>query len=273
MAQLARDDGVEIHWEERGHRSAGRPRPLLHLAIPRSSTRSGPSSPRPPRRPLRRPWHRRVDAPGTVRHGDRHGGPRGRDRGRRLGRRRGRAGRRGQPRGPRCGEQARPGPSRGRARRQPRRTKRARGHRRDGLLRAGRGGLPQHGARPITEGALRSLTTAGNPQMSEDEIRERVRLQAEYQPQEAAVSPPARLGRRRRQRVRTAVRRRGCGSSFPMTRAAGGSRPARRAAGSRASSSPTPTSSEIENGIISRPDLTAAAVRRVTSELRVKSGA
>ena len=37
-------------------------------------------------------------------------------------------------------------------------------------------------------GALRSLVTAGNPQMSEDEIRERVRLQAEYQPQETAVA-------------------------------------------------------------------------------------
>ena len=37
-------------------------------------------------------------------------------------------------------------------------------------------------------GALRSLVTAGNPQMSEDEIRERARLQAEYQPQETAVA-------------------------------------------------------------------------------------
>ena len=37
-------------------------------------------------------------------------------------------------------------------------------------------------------GALRSLVTAGNPQMSEEEIRERVRLQAEYQPQETAVA-------------------------------------------------------------------------------------
>ncbi len=37
-------------------------------------------------------------------------------------------------------------------------------------------------------GALRSLVTAGNPQMTEEEIRERVRLQAEHQPQEAAVA-------------------------------------------------------------------------------------
>ena len=37
-------------------------------------------------------------------------------------------------------------------------------------------------------GAVRSLTTAGNPQMSEDEVRERVKLQVAYQPQETAAS-------------------------------------------------------------------------------------
>ncbi len=37
-------------------------------------------------------------------------------------------------------------------------------------------------------GALRSLVTAGNPQMSEDEIRERARMQFDYQPQDTAVA-------------------------------------------------------------------------------------
>ena len=37
-------------------------------------------------------------------------------------------------------------------------------------------------------GALRSLITSVNPQMSEDEVRRRVQLQAEYQPQEVAVA-------------------------------------------------------------------------------------
>src|SRR5919201_350013 len=37
-------------------------------------------------------------------------------------------------------------------------------------------------------GALRSLVTAGNPQMSDDELRERVRLQAEYIPQPVAAT-------------------------------------------------------------------------------------
>ena len=37
-------------------------------------------------------------------------------------------------------------------------------------------------------GALRSLMTAANPQMTEDEVRERVKAQIEYQPQETAVA-------------------------------------------------------------------------------------
>jgi hypothetical protein len=36
--------------------------------------------------------------------------------------------------------------------------------------------------------ALRSVITTGNPQMSEDEIRERVNSQVDYCPQEAAVA-------------------------------------------------------------------------------------
>ena len=46
-------------------------------------------------------------------------------------------------------------------------------------------------------GALRSLVTAGNPQMTEEEIRERVRLQAELPASGGGGGPTSRLGGRR----------------------------------------------------------------------------
>ena len=117
-------------------------------------------------------------------------------------------------------------------------------------------------------GALRSLVTAGNPQMSEDEIRERVR-------------PPGRVPCPRRRRWP------GCAPGWRTTRckprspAATGSgcsvRRTREAAGSRRAGRPPRLSrelfpdahvEEVEEGIISRPDLTAAVVRRVTAPLR-----
>ena len=74
-------------------------------------------------------------------------------------------------------------------------------------------------------------------------------------------------------RVRPARAATGCGSSTPTTHG-GGWFPAGEE-GSRIARELFPDAhvERIENGIISRPDLTAAAVRRVTSELRVKSGA
>lgn len=116
-------------------------------------------------------------------------------------------------------------------------------------------------------GALRSLVTAGNPQMSEDEIRERVRMQAEYQPQGTAVA-----------RLRAWVEDdaleygRACGDRLWLLSAdstGGGWFPAGREAvelGRRLF--PEAHVEEIEDGIISRPDLTAAVVRRVTAPLR-----
>jgi pimeloyl-ACP methyl ester carboxylesterase len=116
-------------------------------------------------------------------------------------------------------------------------------------------------------GALRSLVTAGNPQMSEEEIRERVRLQAEYLPQETAVA-----------RLRAWVEddsleaARACGDRLWMLSAentGGGWFPSgRQAAKLSRQLFPDAHVEEIEEGIVSRPDLTAAVVRRVTAQLR-----
>lgn len=116
-------------------------------------------------------------------------------------------------------------------------------------------------------GALRSLATSGNPQMSEDEIRERARVQAEYQPQETMLA-----------RLRAWVEDdaleygRACGDRLWLLSAegtGGGWFPAGHEAvelGRRLF--PEAHVEEIEDGIVSRPDLTAAVVRRVTAPLR-----
>ena len=121
-------------------------------------------------------------------------------------------------------------------------------------------------------GALRSLVTAGNPQMSEEEIRERVRLQAEYQPQETAVArlrawvddDSLEAGPRLRRAALDAVR-------GEHGRAAGFRRAGRPRELSR-QLFPDAHVEEIEDGIMSRPDLTAAVVRRVTAPLRAARG-
>ncbi len=121
-------------------------------------------------------------------------------------------------------------------------------------------------------GALRTMTTAGNAQMSDDEVRERVRAQFEYQPQEAAAArlrvwaddDAGEYGRRCGDRLWLLYSDDLGGGWFPTGEE--GSRIARELF-------PDAHVERVENGIISRPDLTAAAIRRVTSELRVKSGA
>jgi hypothetical protein len=116
-------------------------------------------------------------------------------------------------------------------------------------------------------GALRSLVTAGNPQMSEEEIRQRVVLQADYVPQETAVA-----------RLRAWVEddslqaALACGDRLWLLCAentGGGWFPAGREA-ARLSRQLFPEAhvEEIEEGVVSRPDLTAAVVRRVTAPLR-----
>ncbi len=117
-------------------------------------------------------------------------------------------------------------------------------------------------------GAVRSLTTAGNPQMSEDEIRERVRLQVAYQPQEAATErlrawaddDASEPGRQCGDRLWLLYPDDGGGGWFPVGEE--GRRLARRLF-------PEAHVERIEDGIVSRPDLTSAAVRRLTSALRV----
>jgi hypothetical protein len=115
-------------------------------------------------------------------------------------------------------------------------------------------------------GALRSLVTAGNPQMSEEEIRERVRLQAEYQPQETAV---ARLRAWVEDDALQAAL--ACGDRLWLLCAedtGGGWFPAgREAAELSRQLFPDAHVQQIEDGIVSRPDLTAAVVRRVTVPL------
>ena len=116
--------------------------------------------------------------------------------------------------------------------------------------------------------ALRSLVTAGNPQMSEEEIRERVRQQAEYQPQETAV---ARLRAWVEDDALQAAR--ACSDRLWLLCAeatGGGWFPSgREAAELSRELFPDAHVEEIEEGIISRPELTAAVVRRVTAPLRV----
>jgi pimeloyl-ACP methyl ester carboxylesterase len=116
-------------------------------------------------------------------------------------------------------------------------------------------------------GALRSLVTAGNPQMSEEEIRQRVVLQADYVPQETAVA-----------RLRAWVEddslqaALACGDRLWLLCAentGGGWFPAgREAARLSRRLFPEAQVEEIEEGVVSRPDLTAAVVRRVTAPLR-----
>jgi hypothetical protein len=111
-------------------------------------------------------------------------------------------------------------------------------------------------------GAVRSLAAAGNPQMSDDEVRERVRLQVEHQPQECAVErlrawaedDASEYGRQCGDRLWLLYSDDMGGGWFPVGDE--GRRLARRLF-------PEAHVERIEDGIISRPDLTAAIVREV----------
>jgi pimeloyl-ACP methyl ester carboxylesterase len=117
-------------------------------------------------------------------------------------------------------------------------------------------------------GALRSLITAGNPQMTEEEIRHRVRVQADYQPQETAVA-----------RLRAWVDddalepARDCGDRLWLLCSetmGGGWFPAGKEAVKLSRKLfPEAHVEEVEDGLMSRPDLTAAVVRRIRSKPRV----
>ena len=116
-------------------------------------------------------------------------------------------------------------------------------------------------------GALRSLVTAGNPQMSDDELRERVRLQAEYIPQPVAAT------RLRAWAEDDALEfGRSCGERLHLLYAedmGGGWFPTGRSAVALAQRLfPEAQVHEVDDGIVSRPDLAAAVVRGITADTR-----
>jgi pimeloyl-ACP methyl ester carboxylesterase len=114
-------------------------------------------------------------------------------------------------------------------------------------------------------GALRTLLTAANPQMSDEEVRERVRRQEAHSPQEAAVErlrnwaevdPGVELlGVELGDRLWMSATDNVAGPWFP------GAEELIRIAGERF---PEAHLERIEDGLVSRPDETAALVRRIT---------
>ena len=97
-------------------------------------------------------------------------------------------------------------------------------------------------------GALRSLVTAGNPQMSEDEIRERVAHAGRLPAPGDGGGAPSRLGGGRRARSTGAPAATGSGCCPPTARGAAGSRRAGRRWSSAAGSSPKRTSRKSRTG-------------------------
>jgi pimeloyl-ACP methyl ester carboxylesterase len=116
-------------------------------------------------------------------------------------------------------------------------------------------------------GALRSVVTAANPQMTEDEVRERVRLQIEYQPQETVVArwrawaedDTTDEGRECGDRLWILYSETMSGGWFPSGDEA-------RRISQRLF--PQAHVEEVDDGMISRPDQFASIVRRITSKAR-----
>jgi pimeloyl-ACP methyl ester carboxylesterase len=116
-------------------------------------------------------------------------------------------------------------------------------------------------------GATRTLITAGNPQMSEDELRERMRSQIEHCPAEAATAmfhawvadDAGRFAREIGDRLWAIYSDRMASSWFP---------PAAEVSALIQERFPEAHAYELEDGIVSRPDLTAAVVRQATASLR-----
>lgn len=116
-------------------------------------------------------------------------------------------------------------------------------------------------------GAIRTVVSAGNPQMSDDEVRERVRLQVEYLPRETAIArwrawaedDATDVGRECGERLWIQVSEATSGGWFP-----GGDE------GMRLSRRLFPKAhvQEVDDGMISRPDQVGDIVRRITSKAR-----
>jgi pimeloyl-ACP methyl ester carboxylesterase len=115
--------------------------------------------------------------------------------------------------------------------------------------------------------ALRTIVTAANPQMTEDEVRERVNRQVEYQPQETVIArwrawsedDATDAGRACGDKLWLLYSENMSGGWFPAGEE--GRRLARRLFGEA-------HVEEIEDGMISRPELTGGFVRRVTADVR-----
>jgi pimeloyl-ACP methyl ester carboxylesterase len=117
-------------------------------------------------------------------------------------------------------------------------------------------------------GAMRTVMTAANPQMDEGELRARVQEQVDYFPQEAAVErirawisdDATEEGRRIGNRLWSLTSPGAGGPWFPSID---------EMEGLLAELLPEVRREVIEDGIVSRPDLTAGIVRRITASLPV----
>jgi pimeloyl-ACP methyl ester carboxylesterase len=116
-------------------------------------------------------------------------------------------------------------------------------------------------------GALRGILASTNPQMSDDELRERVSAQCEYAPQETAVArmhawvadDPLEFSLQAGDRLWVAVSERLGGGWFP----AGAS--LRKLL---ETTLPEARVFDVDDGLVSRPDQTAATVRQVVAHAK-----
>jgi pimeloyl-ACP methyl ester carboxylesterase len=122
-------------------------------------------------------------------------------------------------------------------------------------------------------GALRTMLTATNPQMSEQELRDRVDLQASYCPQEAAIGRVREWAEDDPTESAAAI---GSRLWIYSSQAVAGAWLPPLGERQRIIRRITPEAhvEEVsdEAGPVSRPDLVAAAIRRVTAPQRIESG-
>lgn len=113
-------------------------------------------------------------------------------------------------------------------------------------------------------GGMRSVITAGNAQMTEDEMRDRVREQIEYAPQEPAV---ARLRTWAEDDTSEEARALGDRLWLLLTEdiASGWFPTGEELEDLAARILPDAHLERIDDGMVSRPDLTAAVIRRITA--------